>query len=57
LGIGHPGHRDQVVDYVLRAPSKPDFQAIETAIYDASRVLPELLSGEMERAMHQLHSQ
>ncbi len=57
LGIGHPGHKDQVVDYVLHAPSKPDFQAIETAIYDATRVLPELLSGEMERAMHQLHSQ
>ncbi|PLA73879.1 aminoacyl-tRNA hydrolase [Hydrogenovibrio sp. SC-1] len=57
LGIGHPGHKDQVVDYVLRAPSKPDFQAIEDAIYDASHVLPELLSGEMERAMHQLHTQ
>lgn len=56
LGIGHPGHRDQVVDYVLRSPSKADRQAIEYAIDDASRVLPQLLEGDMARAMHQLHS-
>lgn len=56
LGIGHPGHRDQVVDYVLRSPSKADMQAIEYAIDDVSRVLPQLLEGDMARAMHQLHS-
>ena len=56
LGVGHPGHRDMVVDYVLKAPSKQDRQAIEDAIYDASKVLPELVSGDLQKAMHQLHT-
>ena len=32
VGIGHPGHRDQVVDYVLRKPSKQDRQQIDEAL-------------------------
>lgn len=56
LGIGHPGHRDQVVDYVLHPPSKTDFQHIETAIYEATRILPDLWDGDLARAMQQLHS-
>lgn len=56
LGIGHPGHRDQVVDYVLKKPSKEDERLIEDAIDDALLVVPQLLAGEIERAMNQLHS-
>lgn len=56
LGIGHPGHRDQVVDYVLHSPSKIEMQQIEDGIYQASRVLPELLEGDLSRAMQQLHT-
>ncbi|WP_178863590.1 aminoacyl-tRNA hydrolase [Thiomicrorhabdus cannonii] len=57
LGIGHPGHRDQVVDYVLKAPSKIDRQKLDDAIYEASRVVPELLQGDFAKAMQQLHTQ
>ena len=56
LGIGHPGHRDEVVDYVLKAPSKPDRQAIDEAIYQASKVVPELVLGSLQKAMLALHS-
>jgi PTH1 family peptidyl-tRNA hydrolase len=56
LGIGHPGHRDDVVDYVLRKPSREDETLIEQAIDAALGVVPLLLAGEVERAMHQLHS-
>lgn len=56
LGIGHPGHRDQVVDYVLKAPSKIDRQKIDDEIYQATRVLPELIGGDIQKAMHQLHT-
>ena len=56
LGIDHPGHKSQVVDYVLKKPSKQDKQLIEAAIDDAIRVMPEIISGEFEKAMHQLHS-
>lgn len=56
LGVGHPGHRDQVVDYVLKAPSKPDFQLIEDASYQASKVIPELVLDDLQKAMHILHT-
>ncbi|MDG6779119.1 aminoacyl-tRNA hydrolase [Thiomicrorhabdus sp. zzn3] len=56
LGIGHPGHRDQVVDYVLKAPSKIDRQKIDEASYEATRVLPALLKGDLQQAMQELHT-
>ncbi|CAN8139786.1 peptidyl-tRNA hydrolase [uncultured Thiomicrorhabdus sp.] len=56
LGIGHPGHRDQVVDYVLKAPSKTDRQLIDDASYAASKVVPEVISGQIEKAMMTLHT-
>ena len=56
LGIGHPGHRDQVVDYVLKSPSKIDRQLIDDAMYCASKVMYEVISGDMQKAMHILHS-
>jgi len=56
LGVGHPGNRDQVVDYVLHQPAKQERALIEQAIDEALRVLPMAVAGERERAMHQLHS-
>ncbi len=56
LGIGHPGDRSQVVDYVLKPPSKEDHNKIDDAIYQATLVLPEILSGEAGKAMNQLHT-
>ncbi|RUM91602.1 MAG: aminoacyl-tRNA hydrolase [Thiomicrospira sp.] len=56
LGIGHPGDRNQVVDYVLKAPSKTDRALIDDAIYDATRVLSDLLNDDMARAMNELHT-
>lgn len=56
LGIGHPGHRDRVSGYVLSAPGKSDYADIVTAIDQSSAAMPDLLSGEFERAFKQLHS-
>lgn len=56
IGIGHPGHRDLVTDYVLGKPSREDRRAMEDAVAAALEVVPVLLNGEFERAMHQLHS-
>lgn len=56
IGIGHPGHRDQVVDYVLKRAPKDDQQAIDAAIDAALEVIPLAAADELERAMHQLHS-
>jgi PTH1 family peptidyl-tRNA hydrolase len=57
IGIGHPGSGQDVVSYVLNRPSAEDQQAIETAIAAGLEILPEVLAGETEKAMHRLHSQ
>ncbi|WP_207891968.1 aminoacyl-tRNA hydrolase [Thiogranum longum] len=57
IGIGHPGHRDQVVDYVLKKPSVSDRRLIEDAICDALDVMPGVVEGQIEKAMHTLHTQ
>ena len=56
IGIGHPGNRDQVVDYVLHRPSQDERIDIDNRISDAQAVMPLLAEGAMEKAMHQLHS-
>ena len=56
IGIGHPGQRDLVTDYVLTKPSQEDRRAIEVAIADAMAVMSEILGGKLERAMHKLHT-
>ncbi|MDO8953674.1 MAG: aminoacyl-tRNA hydrolase [Gammaproteobacteria bacterium] len=56
LGIGHPGHKDRVADYVLHAPSKEDEMLIHHAIADSMRVLPNLMEGKMQQAMTKLHT-
>ena len=56
IGIGHPGNRNQVVDYVLHRPSQDERIDIDNGISDAQAVMPLLAEGAMEKAMHQLHS-
>jgi PTH1 family peptidyl-tRNA hydrolase len=56
VGIGHPGHKDQVVDYVLKRPSKADRCLIDDAISEALAAIPEIIGGHFERAMNSLHS-
>lgn len=56
IGIGHPGERAQVLDYVLGRPSGPEALAIHSALEAAVDVLPLLLSDGAQAAMHRLHS-
>jgi len=56
IGIGHPGDRNQVVNYVLKAPSREDLAAIEEAGERSLNILPLLLDGHLDKAMQQLHS-
>jgi PTH1 family peptidyl-tRNA hydrolase len=56
IGVGHPGSKDQVVDYVLHNPSRDERIQIDRDIDDAVSVLPELASGALELAMQKLHS-
>ena len=56
FGIGHPGHKALVHDYVLGKPSVDDRIEIERAMDRAQLVLPDMLAGHWERAMNQLHA-
>jgi len=54
--IDHPGHKDQVVDYVLSPPRREEATQILDAIDRAADQLPLLLQGEYARVMNSLHS-
>lgn len=56
IGVGHPGSKDLVVDYVLHAPSKVDREKIDFTIAEARRQLPTLLRGDAAAVMNHLHA-
>jgi PTH1 family peptidyl-tRNA hydrolase len=55
LGIGHPGVKAEVIDYVLRKPAPQQREAIEKSIDLSLTALDLLLAGDMERAMMKIH--
>jgi len=57
LGIGHPGDRSQVIDYVLQRASRADEDAIVASIGTALDALPVFLRDGAEKAMNALHTQ
>ncbi len=56
IGIGHPGHKDRVVPWVLGRPSKDDDVLIARAIDDAIDVMPLAVDGDFNEAMKRLHT-
>lgn len=56
IGIGHPGNKAEVVNYVLKAPSKDEQLQIEDSIFKATLIQEQLLKGEFENAMLKLHT-
>jgi peptidyl-tRNA hydrolase, PTH1 family len=57
IGIGHPGDRNEVSNYVLHPPREAETQLISAAIERSLEVWPLIFAGEMEKAMHRLHTQ
>jgi PTH1 family peptidyl-tRNA hydrolase len=56
LGIGHPGVKAEVVDYVLRKPPADQREAIHKAIDESMAALDLLLAGAMDKATMKLHA-
>ena len=56
IGVGHPGHKSMVANYVLNDPSRAEADAIMSNIEDAIKILPTAISGNWEEAMRVLHS-
>ncbi len=56
LGIGHPGVKDEVVNYVLRKPSGADREAITKAIDQSLGASELLIAGAMDKAQARIHA-
>jgi PTH1 family peptidyl-tRNA hydrolase len=56
LGIGHPGNKADVIDYVLTRASRAEEDLIYEAVNAAADCMPLLLEQGAERAMTRLHS-
>ena len=56
FGIGHPGDRDQVSDYVLHDPGREEQKLIDDAMQYAQVVAHLVIAGKTEAAMLKLHS-
>jgi PTH1 family peptidyl-tRNA hydrolase len=55
LGIGHPGDRNEVINYVLKAPRKEEQELIDRALDRCLLAWPELAAGDYAAAQRQLH--
>jgi len=56
LGIGHPGNKAEVIDYVLTRAPRAEEDLILEAVGTAVDCIPLLLEQGAERAMTRLHS-
>lgn len=56
VGIGHPGSKNEVVNFVLKAPTKDEQHAIDDSIYDSSKLVDLMLKGEFDSTMLKLHT-
>lgn len=56
VGIGHPGDRNEVVNYVLKPARREEQVEIDTALDRALLAWPLLAQGEYDSAMQKLNS-
>lgn len=56
IGIGHPGEKKNVSDYVLKPPRKEEAELISDAISKSLDLWPMIAKGEQQAAMLRLHT-
>jgi PTH1 family peptidyl-tRNA hydrolase len=56
LGIGHPGVRSEVVNWVLKKPAPEQRTAIEDCVARTLKAAPALIAGEMDKATLLVHT-
>lgn len=56
IGIGHPGHKELVHQFVLGKPSAQERQLIYDAMDKGITVMPFIFSGDLAKAMNQLNA-
>lgn len=56
IGIGHPGHKDGVSDFVLSRPRKAEQELIERGLDELERSWELLQAGDTAKVMQELHT-
>ena len=56
LGIGHPGIKAEVANYVLRRPPIEERQLVEDCIAKSMDAVPQMLGGQFDKAMMKIHA-
>ncbi len=56
IGVGHPGNKALVANYVLSDPPKKEAEMILTDIDKAIAAMPLAVTGQWQTAMHNLHT-
>ena len=57
IGVGHPGHKDLVTDYVLKRASADVERAMLQNIDEAADVMPILVEEGIDKAITRLHTE
>ena len=55
IGVGHPGDKALVIDYVLQRAPRPEEDRIVAAVADAADYLPVFVAEGSDKAMNGLH--
>lgn len=55
VGVGHPGNKDQVLSFVMRAPSTKEKVLIDESLDRVMQTMTDVLGGDIEAAMRLLH--
>ncbi|QIV95979.1 peptidyl-tRNA hydrolase [Allofrancisella inopinata] len=56
IGIGHPGHKSKVSNYVLSKPSVEQKKQIDISIDNAICLLDDIINYQLEPVMQRLHT-
>jgi PTH1 family peptidyl-tRNA hydrolase len=56
IGIGHPGNKARVSDFVLHAPNASEIEPIQSSLVESLNIIEKVIVGETEKAMKTLHT-
>ena len=56
IGIGHPGVKSEVANWVLKKPAPDQREALQQSIDRALKALPDLLADRMDKATAAIHT-
>ena len=56
IGIGHPGLKHEVANWVLKKPAPDQRRLIEDSIIHSLKAYPEMLAGQMDKATLLIHT-